>query len=257
MFKNLPTPTIFAHRGSSAYAPENTLAAFQLAIKQKATAIELDAKLCASGEVVVIHDQTVDRTTNGHGRVLEMPLTALKALDAGDFFDPAFQRETIPTLAEVFQTVGTALTINVELTNYASPRDSLPERVIALVKDHGLEDSVFFSSFNPLALRRARKLAPQIPIALLTLSGWAGWWARTILGRWGNYQALHPEKSDAQPGLIQRQHRLGRRVHVYTVNQAAEMQSLFANGVDGIFTDDPPLALKALAAYQPTTGVTG
>jgi glycerophosphoryl diester phosphodiesterase len=106
MYSNLPRPTIFAHRGASAYAPENTLAAFELAIHQKADAIELDVKLSSDDQVVVIHDQTVDRTTNGTGRVNDLPLAALLELDAGSHFDIAYKGESIPTLSQVFETVG-------------------------------------------------------------------------------------------------------------------------------------------------------
>src|SRR5512139_2686581 len=98
LFAHLPRPTIFAHRGASAYAPENTLAAFQMAIQQGADALELDVKLTADGQVVVIHDQTTDRTTGVKGRVSDLTLHELRNLDAGSFFDIAFQGEMIPTL---------------------------------------------------------------------------------------------------------------------------------------------------------------
>ncbi|MBU0511232.1 MAG: glycerophosphodiester phosphodiesterase, partial [Chloroflexi bacterium] len=118
MYAQLPRPAIFAHRGASAYAPENTLAAFDLAIRQNADAIELDAKLSADGHVVIIHDQTVDRTTDGTGRVSDLQLAALQELDAGCTYDEAFRHERIPTLGEVFDAVGRKILINVELTNY-------------------------------------------------------------------------------------------------------------------------------------------
>ncbi|HBY09528.1 MAG TPA: glycerophosphodiester phosphodiesterase, partial [Chloroflexi bacterium] len=123
---NLPRPAIFAHRGASAYAPENTLAAFKLAVDQGADAIELDAKLCADGQIIVIHDQTVERTSNGAGKVADLPLSALQELDAGSWFGLEFKGEPIPTLDEVFEAVGQKIFINIELTNYASPRDLLP-----------------------------------------------------------------------------------------------------------------------------------
>ena len=121
-----PQPLIIAHRGASAYAPENTLAAFELAIQQGAPAIELDAKLSCDGHVVVIHDQTVDRTTPHSGRVGELSLAELRRMDAGSHFDTCFQQERIPTLAEVFESIGPGTLINVELTNYSSPGDDLP-----------------------------------------------------------------------------------------------------------------------------------
>lgn len=245
MLNSLTKPTIFAHRGASAHAPENTLAAFELAVSQGADAIELDAKLCADGEIVVFHDQTVDRTTNRSGKVLELPLAALKELDAGTWFDAQFQGEAIPTLEEVFQAVGRRIFINIELTNYASPRDQLPDKVAEVIKQHSLEDWVMFSSFNPRALRRVRQRLPNIPRGLLALPGIPGFWARTPFTDWlVPYQALHPEIRDTHPGLIARQHAKNRRVHTWTVNDPADMERLFRWGVDGIFTDDPPLAQK-------------
>jgi len=133
MLAQLPKPTLFAHRGASAYAPENTLAAFTLAIHQNADAIELDAKLSADGEVVVIHDQTVDRTTDGVGKVNELVLAALKELDAGEKYDESFRGERIPTLDEVLESIGQKIFINIELTNYASPKDDLPLKVAEIV----------------------------------------------------------------------------------------------------------------------------
>ncbi len=146
MLDMISNPVIFAHRGASNYAPENTLAAFDLAYRQGAKAIELDAKLTADGQVVVIHDQTVDRTTGGSGRVKEMRLAQLKELDAGSHFDVSFKGEPIPTLDEVFAAFGPFLFINVELTNYASLLDPLPEKVAGLVKKHKLSQRVMFSS---------------------------------------------------------------------------------------------------------------
>ena len=138
-YVDLNRPTIFAHRGSSAYAPENTIAAFKTAVSQHADGIELDAKLTADGQVVVIHDDTVDRTTYGTGRIKSLTLKDIKELDAGSKFPPLFKPEKIPTLDEVFEVVGRRTFINVELTNYSSPTDELPDKVVALVKKYNLE----------------------------------------------------------------------------------------------------------------------
>ena len=247
MLAQLPTPILFAHRGSSAYAPENTLAAFKLAVEQGAEAIELDAKLCADRQVVVIHDQTVDRTTGSTGKVRELSLAALRELDAGSYFGPAFHGEKIPTLAEVFDTVGQSIYINVELTNYASPTDELPDLVAGLVERFGMQDRVLFSSFNPLALIRIHRHLPQALLGLLALPGRSGAFARSGIGRWVvTYQALHPEKGDVTPGLVERVHRVGKRVHVWTVNEAQTIRDLVSWKVDGIITDDPILAQKVI-----------
>ena len=246
MFTDLPRPTIFAHRGASASAPENTLAAFELALRQDADAVELDAKLTADGHVVVIHDQTVDRTTGVHGRVRELSLAELRKLDAGSHFDIAFRGEPIPTLDEVLDAVGRLTFINIELTNYASITDDLPDKVARAVQKHGLTRRVMFSSFNPIALIRARRNAPKVPIGLLTMPGSSGALARSWLGTLLRYQALHPEHRDVTPALLEWVHRRGGRVNTYTVNQLEEMQRLYRLGVDGIFTDDPVLARKAM-----------
>jgi len=135
--------------------------------------------------------------------------------------------------------VGRKIFINVELTNYASPRDDLPDKVVELVQRHGLHNCVLFSSFNPFALRRAHKLLPGIPLGLLAIPGIGGAWARSWPGRFVPYQALHPEVGDTTSKLIQQQHQKGHRVHVWTVNMLEKMQQLFEWQVDGIFTDDP------------------
>lgn len=242
LLTSLPQPVIFAHRGASAHAPENTLAAFCLAIEHGAEAIELDAKLSADGEVMVIHDPTVDRTTNAKGAVNAFSAEELQQLDAGSHFSAAYQGEPVPTLDQVLAEVGKQVFINIELTNYTSPRDELPEKVAALVKKHRLEEWVLFSSFNPFNLRRVVKILPQCPLAVLALPGASGLLMRSWVGRRFAPHILHPYLSDTHQALIEREHKHGRRVHVWTVNNPQDMRRLFGEGVDGIFTDDPHLA---------------
>lgn len=244
MLKSLPQPIIFAHRGASAHAPENTLAAFELALTQRADAIELDVKLSADGQVVVIHDATVDRTTGSQGRVRDLTLAQLKSLDAGSFFSEKFRGEKIPTLAEVFEAVGKRTFINVELTNYNTPRDGLVEAVCTLVERFSLQEHVMFSSFFASNLTRARARLPEVPRGLLALNGLLGAWARSFGFAFGRYQALHPELKDVSRQQVQRVHRLQRRIHVWTVNAADDMRRLFRWDIDGIFTDDPQLAVQ-------------
>ena len=244
MLSSLPQPIIFAHRGASASAPENTLAAFELALAQNADAIELDVKLSADGQAIVIHDPMVDRTTGSHGRVKDLPLRELRALDAGSFFSEKFHGEKIPMLEEVFEAVGKRTFINVELTNYSTPRDQLVESVCMLVKKCGLQKRVMFSSFFASNLSKARAYLPEVPRGLLAFGGLLGAWARSFGFDFGNYQALHPYVADVTPQQVQRVHRLNRRIHVWTVNAAEDMHRLFGWGVDAIFTDDPQLAVQ-------------
>lgn len=244
MLQSLPRPIIFAHRGASAYAPENTLAAFELALAQNADAIELDAKLSADGHVIIIHDQKVDRTTDGHGRVKDLSLAELSALDAGNYFSEKFHGERIPTLQEVFEIVGQRTFINVELTNYSTPSDHLVETVCKLVKKFELQKRVLFSSFFASNLSKARSYLPEVPRGLLAFNGLLGAWARSFGFAFGKYQALHPNMKDVTREQVQRVHRLNRRIHVWTVNAAEDMRRFFGWGVDAIFTDDPQLAVR-------------
>lgn len=247
MLTALPRPTIFAHRGSSAYAPENTLSAFELAIQHQADAVELDVKLSQDNIPVVIHDPTVDRTTNGSGFVRRMTLEELRKLDAGEYFNASFRGERIPTLEEVLTTIGRRIFINIELTNYASPNDNLPEIVAELIQKHNLSESILISSFNPLALWRISRLLPQVPRGLLALRGTAGSWARSWIRHLVPCEAVHPAFQDVTPNFLRRIHRSGQRVHAYTVNLPEDMRRLLKMGVDGIFTDDPVLARKILS----------
>ena len=244
MLTSLPQPIIFAHRGACAHAPENTLAAFELAPAQRADAIELDVKLSADGQAVVIHDPTVDRTTDGRGRVRDLTLAQLKALDAGSSFSEKYREERIPTLAEVFESVGQRTFINVELTNYTTPRDDLVETVCALLRKFNLQKRVIFSSFLASNLTRAAAYLPEVPRGLLAMNGLLGAWARSFGFAFGKYQALHPYLKDVTPQQVQRVHRLQRRIHVWTVNLEEDMRQLFQWNVDGIFTDDPQLAVR-------------
>jgi glycerophosphoryl diester phosphodiesterase len=249
MVEMLPGPVIFAHRGASAYAPENTLAAFELAFKQGAPAVEFDVKLTSDAQIVVIHDQTVDRTTDGTGKVKKLPLTTLREFDAGSWFSANgappgyFRGEKIPTLDETFETIGKKMFMNVELTNYATPFDQLIPKVVEAVKKHRAEERVLFSSFSPYNLTEAARLLPRVPRGQLILAGNAGVWQR-IWGRLSNVQAEHPFLEDVTLNSVADAHAHGRRVHVWTVNAPDDMRRLKSLGVDGIFSDDPLLALQ-------------
>lgn len=250
MLEHLPRPMIFAHRGASVYAPENTLAAFELALRQGADGIEMDAKLTSDGQVVLFHDLTLERTTGMEGKLAAFTLAELQRLDAGSHFDIAFRGETIPTLDDTFSALAQQIYFNVELTNYASIFDDLPDRVADLVKKHHLEDWVMFSSFNPIALIRIRRRLPQTPIGLLALPGAQGRAARSWLGYLLSYQALHPWHKDTDAALVRRIHRRGGVVNAYTVNLPEDMMRLMETGADGIFTDDPVLARQVLGRSE-------
>lgn len=250
MFTQTSYPVIFAHRGASAYAPENTMAAFRLAIEQKADAIELDLKLSSDGHVVVIHDSTVDRTTTSKGFVSEKTAYELSRLDAGSHFDFAFRGEPVPLLEDVFSEIGTEILFNLELTNYNSPLDNLPEKTASLVQFYHLEERVLISSFNPIALLKFRRELPGIPVGLLAHRGWRGAAPRSWPGRLLRYNSLHPDFRDVKPDLVKKTQAHSTKLFTYTVNEEASFRYLFDIGVDGVFTDDPILARKFLQTEE-------
>jgi glycerophosphoryl diester phosphodiesterase len=245
MWTDFSRPIIIAHRGDKIHAPENTLAAFRRAAENGADAIEFDVKLTADGQVIVLHDPTVDRTTNGTGKISNLPLASVKELDAGGWFSETYRGECIPTLDDVLETVGKNLHINIELTNYATPFDSLVPKVVDLVKKHGVQNRMLFSSFFARNLQVTRSLLPDVPCGLLCMRGKLGAWARTISWR-GDYFALHPYFTDVNPGLVYRVQAAGKRVHVWTVNPEEDLKRMVGLGVDAIITDDPVLALRLL-----------
>jgi len=228
-------PKIIAHRGASAHAPENTLSAFELAFTQKADGIELDVMLSHDGEIVVIHDDTVDRTTNGSGRVKDMTLKDLQRLDAG-------QGEKIPSLTEVFEKFGGRFLINIELKNYASIFDALPIKVAQLVQSFGIAESVLISSFNPFNLPRFHRLVPEASLGLITLPNKARHWIYRLF----NYGALHPYYEDVDQSLVSDTHAKNRQINVWTADEPDEIRRLAALNVDGIITNYPQRAREAL-----------
>ena len=230
----------FAHRGASGHAPENTLAAFLLAAEMGAHGIELDVHLSADGEAVVIHNDTVDATTDGTGRVSQLALSEIRSLDAGSSFDPEFAGERIPTLQEVFDAVGRRLLINVEIKVELGyhPREQEAE-VVGLIEDNQMIDRVIISSFVPSSLRRVHKMNPSIALGLLYGEQETAWLPRVM--RWLSvpFDALHPSYHMVHADYVKNAQQRGRRVNVWTVNTADDMRRMHDLGVDGIITNYP------------------
>jgi glycerophosphoryl diester phosphodiesterase len=246
-------PLVIAHRGASAYAPENTLAAFQRAADQDADAIELDVDLTRDGHVIVLHDATLDRTTDGHGRVADLTLEEIRRADAGLWKSAEFKGERVPLLAEVFEAVGQRLLINVETKDMSLLGVGLEAQVVALIQKHNLIDRVLISSFNPLALRRIKHfdkrlacgllVAPDLPFFLRD-----AWLAPLI----PHLDARHPQSAQISRAAVDRWHAHGLFVNAWTANQASTIRALIKAGVDGIIGDDPILIQDVL---KPPSGV--
>ena len=158
---------VFGHRGARAYAPQNTIPAFELAVEQGAQGIELDVHRSRDGHLVIMHNFDVDETTDGRGRITEKTLAEIKTLDAGVKFAPEFAGTPMPTLDEVFEAVGKRLFINVEIKSMSADTDGVEQSVAECIRRHAMETRVIISSFNPLALSRFRAALPDVPIGFL------------------------------------------------------------------------------------------
>ena len=228
-----PSFTIIAHRGASAYAPENTLAAFDKALDLGAADVEFDVHFSADGQVVVIHDDTVDRTTNGSGAVAALTLAQLKSLDAGSWFAAQFSEERIPTLVELLERYKDRLHFHIEVKGRA---EHLSEKTIDLVRDHGWLDSVTITSFQKERLEEARAYAPEIP---------AGWLAREVdesmieQARRLRLAMICPHAGILDGELVDRLHQKGFIVRVWGVGDEDVMRRVVEAGADGMTVDFP------------------
>jgi glycerophosphoryl diester phosphodiesterase len=250
-FKN--APQVIAHRGASGYAPENTLAAFLQALEDKAQAVELDAKLLKDGSIIVLHDNTLDRTTNGFGSVYHFTYDEIKDLDAGSHFSSEFNAERIPRLEDVFDHIGDQLLINVELTNYVQPWDRLPEEVIMLIQKLQLESRILLSSFNPWSLIVAKRLDPSIARALLVHPGEPAI-VRSLFRIAVDHSIYHPHHDMVNRSQLERLKKMGKVVNVWTVNDRRRMMQLKSLGINGIITDYPDIASEVMRVIEAKNG---
>jgi glycerophosphoryl diester phosphodiesterase len=239
-------PLVLAHRGASHDAPQNTLAAFALAKAMGADGVELDTSLTRDGVPVVIHDLTLEGTTDGHGPVNAYTLDMIKRLDAGSSFDSTFQGERVPTLDDAFEALGKDMFINVELKALRWSSDGLEAAALNVIRKHNAAGRVVVSSFNPMTLRRFRALAPDIAIGYLYADGEPfflryGWFMAGV-----PHQARHPHHAIVDAAFMAWAKSRNFRVHTWTVDDPARIQALRDLGVDAIITNRPDVALHAL-----------
>ncbi|MFE3577390.1 glycerophosphodiester phosphodiesterase [Lysinibacillus sp. NPDC059133] len=235
---------IFAHRGVSAYYPENTMAAFAAASKLPITGIELDVHLTADRELVVIHDETIDRTSNGSGYVKDYTLQELRAFDFGSWFSAKFEDESIPTLGDILELfAGTNHRINIELKTDVFPYDGIEALVIREVAAYQMTERVIISSFNHESIQIISQRAPYIEKAALfaeILVDFTGYTAQIPAN------AIHVSLPTAFRKSVQEALNEGATVRVYTVNDVEYAKQLQRLGVQGLFTDDPEKIVSAL-----------
>lgn len=231
---------VIAHRGASSYAPENTLAAFDLALYLGCRHIELDVDFTSDGHIVVLHDDVVDRTTNGTGPVGSHTLAELQSLDAGAWFGPQFIGERIPTFAEVLERYRGRVHIHTEIKGRAA---HLAQSMADLVRQYAMADHVTVTSFQKPRLEEMRAYAPELP---------AGWLVSEVSdatitqARGLGLAQICPRANTVTPALVRRLHAEGFVVRAWGVTDEALMRQVVDAGADGMTVNFPDKLLAYL-----------
>ncbi len=233
-------PRVVAHRGASAELPENTIAAFRRAAEHGADAVELDVRPCASGELMVFHDDDLGRLTGQPGAIEQWSLAALRGVRVAG-------AHRLPTLDEVLEELApTGLGINLELKTNRRTRASLPASLVRALRGHRARDQLLISSFDPVALALVRRRDPSLPVGLLfhgqLVRPLARGWAASVL----RPLSVHPERHLVTAERMAFWRRAGWLVATWTADREAELSRLDALGVDAVITNDPA---RALACY--------
>lgn len=233
----MKTPLIIAHRGASGDAPENTLAAFRLAMDQGADMIELDLHQSKDGVLVICHDLKLYRTARVKKTIKQLTLKELKRLDVGRWFHPRFSGETIPTLEEVLKLTENHIRLNIEIKQGSPFYPGIEERLVELLESSRMLESVQVSSFDDHALDTVRVLNPKVSIGVLAERGDI----KQLIRKASDLSAssLNLYTRLVTPALIQEAHRHKLQVYVYTINQVRLINYYLLMGVDGIFTNFP------------------
>jgi glycerophosphoryl diester phosphodiesterase len=233
-----------AHRGASGVAPENTKIAFVKALDMGVRAIEFDVQLTRDSVPIVFHDDTLERTTNGAGRVADTDFDAIAKLDAGSWFGPRFGRVEVPTLEEVLSAIGPRAMLNVELKPDERV-EKLVKHVITSVARFDLFESIVFSSFDPAAIRLLKNHVPEARLGILCVED--GIEEAFALADEVVAVSINPARTIVDPVLVARAHERHLEVWAWTANAHADIERLVAAGVDAIFSDFPD-RVRAIAA---------
>lgn len=236
---------VFAHRGYSGRYPENTMLAFRKAYEAGADGIELDVQLTKDDVLVVIHDERIDRTTDGTGFVRDYTYEELKKFNASKIHGETSQFEAIPTFDEYCSWVkDTPLITNIELKTGVFYYENIEEKTLEIVKKYRLEDRVIFSSFNHLSVIRMKELAPELPCGALTENGGLGN-AGFYCERYG-FEYYHPDYRDMDDDSVKECQKHGIDLNIWTVNDLEGMETLYRWGINGMITNYPQVAVEWL-----------
>ena len=233
----LSRPLVFAHRGASAHAPENTLPAFELAAAMGADGIEFDVQITSDHKLIIHHDLTLGRTEDASGRLRDWTFEDLRMLDVGSWFDSSYAGVQMPTPEEVVDAVGDRLLLNFEIVSNSLRLDGSEMLMVEIIQRRNLFDRAMISSFNPLVLRAVRKIEPRIMIGALWAADlpWilrSSWWRRLL-----RPDALHPSFDLVTADRVAHTHARGQRLHTWTVNESEDIARMKQLQVDMIMGD--------------------
>lgn len=236
---------VFGHRGASGYAPENTLPAFELGLKQGCHGFEFDVQLTWDGVAVLFHDWELERTTNGRGEVRCVDYSDIRSLDAGSWYGPEFAGTHVPRLEELFELVPEEMPLNLEMKCRPDDRPGLEEQVARLIERHGRTESIIVSSFNHRSLRELHRIAPEIKKGLLYegLMTAPVTYARRVIP---DLYSLHPSHEYLEESVVRSAHRSELTVACWTVNEPDRALELERMGVDIVITNYPDRLLAVL-----------
>ena len=240
---------VWAHRGASAYAPENTMEAYILAHQYHADGIELDVQLSRDGEVVVIHDEKINRTSDGKGYVRNYTLKQLRQYNYNKTRPQHFHAD-IPTLREVLEYLSDKpqMTLNIELKTGVFPYEGIERKTIDLVHETGMSDRVIYSSFNHYSIRNVQQIDPEAKVGLLYEDGFID--VPKYASQLG-VDALHPKHINLRyPGFLEDCRRYGLDINVWTINDEQMMRNMCMAGVHAIITNDPALAIRVRDEFE-------
>lgn len=238
---------VVGHRGAAGHAPENTLASFEAALRLGADVVELDVRPSVEGELVVIHDATVSRTTDGHGEVAALSVAELRGFDAGVRFGAQFRGERIPTLREALGWAQGRTELVIEIKGDPQPRPGVEEQVVRLVAEHEMIERVMVISFYHPALRRLREVEPRIATGML----YTGFLADTAAAALAaGADCVRPGWHDWNATLVEAVHRSGLVAGAWTVDDEGAMARLLDMGLDSITTNYPDRLRRVVASRR-------
>jgi glycerophosphoryl diester phosphodiesterase len=249
-------PYLIAHRGVSAKAPENTLASFECAANVSGIdMIELDVRLTKDGEVIVLHDRTLQRTSTGNGPARNYSMEEIRRFDAGSWFHPTFSHERVPTLSEVLQQVSGRLWVDIEMKSdlfHREPDGLLEEKVLDVVRRCGMDDRVMFSSFNHQLLVNIKRMKPSAMTGVLF----------DFLHDFGRLPSKLSDRAGAAVfkcatreltrSMLDDAHKHGIAVYVYTLNSVQSAQRMLEFGVDGILSNNADDIVDVVKSHKMT-----